>query len=202
MGRKDEGRALIAAMGSESPRVKFAAAKRALALSARRPGALYPSFDAFVEKLDDPNRILQWTAVRVLGNLAAADSRRKVPALLPRFRRLLRRGELVLTNNTVIALGEVARHAPRMRKAVLAELLRVEGYPHATPECKAISMGRVIDALSGYGAGELRSLRVRAFVTRQAMSRRASTRRKAQALLARMGGPQTASHQGLRRRPA
>jgi HEAT repeat protein len=73
---------VINALGSVSPRIRFAASKLLRLVSERSPEILYPHFETFTRFLHDKNSILRWNAMLTLGNLAVADHEKKIDANL------------------------------------------------------------------------------------------------------------------------
>src|SRR2546429_3189434 len=65
--------AAVDALGSLSPRIRFAASRLLHIVSKRAPEALYPHFACLARLLKDKNSILRWNAMLALGNLAPAD---------------------------------------------------------------------------------------------------------------------------------
>src|SRR5438132_325759 len=74
--------AAVDALGSLSPRIRFAASRLLHIVSKRSPEALYPHFACLARLLKDKNSILRWNAMLALGNLAPADRENKLDAIL------------------------------------------------------------------------------------------------------------------------
>src|ERR1043166_4290971 len=66
-------------------RIRFGCAKVLLLTSRRNPKILRPYWKQLIHRLDSDNRILQWSTMLTLGNLATAVSLSRARALLTRL---------------------------------------------------------------------------------------------------------------------
>ena len=74
----DEVRALCQGLESDIACVKYDAARSLRRMSEQAPERVYPRFDLFFELFEGDNTFLRWGATRILGNLAAVDTRKSV----------------------------------------------------------------------------------------------------------------------------
>lgn len=171
---------------SEEPRVKYGCSKTLLLLSEKNPQLLYSKWSAFVELLRNENQILRWTAIAVLGNVAAVDRKRQLKSLLQELYGFLSSGQLITANNAIAALGKVARARPDERRKIASQLLKVEHYSYDTDECRNIALGKVILALGMFIDPANASPEAIEFIRRQATNPRSATAKKAAALLKKL----------------
>jgi predicted GIY-YIG superfamily endonuclease len=177
-----EARAMFEELSSRDPAVKYGAARALLANARQDPTALRPYSDYFIQLLESDNSVLKWTAIDVVGCLAATSGTR-IEAPLKRLFALVNSGKLITANHAISALAAIAVARPGYRPRITSELLKVEGYVYETEECRNIALGKVILGLGLY-CGELRDRkRVVDFVRRQTHNSRSATGKKAIAFL-------------------
>jgi hypothetical protein len=174
---------LMEGLSNSNARVKFGCSKALLLLSEKYPGMLQNKIEQITELLEIPNQILKWTAIAVLGNLAAVDRQRKVRRLLPRLYGLLSSGELITANHAIAALGKIGSAFAEERTAIAGRLIGVENCPFETGECRNIAMGKVILALKMFVTPAKAGSGIIEFVRRQTNNTRAATAQKAKDLL-------------------
>lgn len=171
---------------SESPEIKYCAAKNAIAISASNPKRLYAQFPFFAKLLDGDNQVMKWTGIRVVGNLSQVDRTGRVTRLLPRLTGFLKSGNLITTNNAIMSLTQVAKSKPAMREDILEQFLKVERYRYETDECRNIVIGKAITALGEFEDQIQQNRKVRNFLERQTHNTRNATKTKAVRLLHRL----------------
>ncbi len=135
---------------SKTAKVKYASAKKAMAISKEDPSELYPDFDFFVELLNSENQIIKWMAIQVIGNLSKVDKKKKVDKLLPKLISFLNCGKMITANNTILALSEIALNKTEYQEMIFKELIKVEHYNYDTLECRNVTLGKVILALGKF----------------------------------------------------
>jgi hypothetical protein len=121
---------------SDKPKVKYACAKLAIAVSKDDPASLYPEFDRFIELLNGKNTILKWTAIQVIGNLSKVDGDNRVDEIIPELAALLNDKAMVTAANSIGAMAEIAKNKPRYRDEILKSLLGVENGEIPGPRLK------------------------------------------------------------------
>src|SRR3972149_3735315 len=97
---------------SDNPNIKYGFTKKAIALSEKKPPAIYSLLDDFVKLLENENRIFKWSAIMVIGNLSKADKKNKINKLVPRLLHFLKEKEMITAANSIKALGEIAKNKP------------------------------------------------------------------------------------------
>jgi hypothetical protein len=168
--------------------VKYPCTKRAIAISKEAPQDLYADFDFFVELLDNKNRLLKWTAIRVLGNLSQDDPENKIRKVIPEFYRYLKGPEMITASNTIKTLGMVARSKPEYRIEIMKELLKVEDAEYynkgeLSPECLNIAIGNVIEVYGQFPAELASHEPMVKFVERQLENTRPSVVKRAEKVM-------------------
>lgn len=176
---------LIRGLGADTARERYGCAKVLRSLAEERPDLLYPRFRAFVDLLDHEKRILRWEGIHVIGHLAAVDRYGKVTRILDRYLAPLKGPELITAANVVGGAARIAVAKPRLAPRIAKALLGVQKARYATPECRRVALGAVVDAF-----GEILPLvkdkaPLLALVRRQTRSPRKSTKKRAERLLAR-----------------
>jgi hypothetical protein len=166
--------------------VKFGCSKSLLLLSEKHPELLYPQTERVAELFKDDNRIMKWTAITVIGNLAAVDRENRVRRLLPKLYGFLSFGELITANHAIAALGKIGCAFPEKQRAIASRLIEVETCPFDTDECRNIALGKVILALQSFITATNASSDIFEFVRRQTNNGRAATAKKAQTLMKRL----------------
>lgn len=177
--------AAIDALGSVSPRIRFAASKLLRLVSEGSPEALYPHFDCFVRLLHEKNSILKWNAMLILGNLAAADRQKKLDGILGEYLAPISGKSLIDAANTIRGAVAVARAKPYLADEIAKAILKVEKARYATRECRNVAIGHAITALDEFFPSLLNRHVVLSFVRRQRKNPRRATGNKARKFLAK-----------------
>jgi hypothetical protein len=137
----------FAPLDSPNPKIKFAFAKELINISLQSPETLYPHFSRWSMWLDSENQVLKWTAIDIIGRLAAIDQAGKVESEVPKLLELLHAGHLITTAHAIFALGEIARQVPGLRPLIIQELIAVGDGTFESPECREIAIGKVMEVL-------------------------------------------------------
>jgi hypothetical protein len=174
----------LRALLSNKPEIKYHCAKRAIALSEKNPKALYPQLNVFVKLLDGDNNVLKWVSIIVIGNLAGADKQNKISKLIPRLIGLLHGKSMITANNTIVALGKIAKHKPQFKEKIFRALLDVEKATYynkgkVSPECRNIALGKVIGVLAEHSDELKDNKKAITFLQRQTKNTRSATRERA-----------------------
>jgi hypothetical protein len=152
-------------------------------LGEQQPRKLYPFFDEIAALRGHPNNIVQWTAIRLIADLAAVDVQCKLDDLLADYLRPIRGPVMITAANTIQGAARIALARPEFRSRIIAALLRVTRARYATTECRHIATGHALNALGTLGHDALRRADVQRFVRRQLQNPRPATRVKAERLL-------------------
>jgi hypothetical protein len=168
----------------ESPGAKkFRTAKALIALSGEDPSALLPFFDDFQRLLRTDNNIIKWSVYRIVANLASAEGRGRIAAILDEYLAPVKGPEMITAANAIIGGAKIGAAHEKLAPRIVSAILGVEKARYKTAECRNVVIGQAITALGTMGDEVRRSARVVAFVKRQTRSRRAGTRKKAELFL-------------------
>jgi hypothetical protein len=132
---------LIEGVGHPKAAVRYGCSKVLMDLSEERSELLYSSFGFFVNLLDSKHRILKWTALAILANLARVDADNKFDAVFGKYYSFLDDEYMVTVANVVGNSGKIALAKPYLIPEVTEELLKVQNLsttPHLTEECKRV----------------------------------------------------------------
>jgi hypothetical protein len=168
---------------SEDPKIKYGCSKSLIALAKANPAEIYPNLDFFVKLLDSENKILKWTAIDVIGALAKVDGVKAVDKLKGRLIGLLKAGNMITAHHAITALTDIALAKPEYQAEITDELLKVEHYNYDTDECRNITIGKAILAISNYFDNLEEKETTIEFVRRQTKNTRNATRKKAEQFL-------------------
>jgi hypothetical protein len=163
--------------------VKFGCAKVLQMVSEDNPRALYPNFARFVALLQNDNKLLQWTAIRVIANLARVDSKAKVERILDRYFAPIRGPVMITAANIIKGSAAIAAAKPHLTRRIIKQLLGVEKARYRTDECRNVALGHAIDAFDAFFRQIEARKPVLEFVRRQLANTRRATRRKAERFL-------------------
>jgi len=136
-------------LDSTKPEIKYSCAKVLRSISEENPEKLYAEFDFFVNLLGSNNKILNWIAIDVLGNLTKVDTENKFDTISEKFFHLLTDQSMITAVHTIENLGKIAKAKPHLTKQITDNLLKIESTPR-TQECKNILFGKAIVAFSGF----------------------------------------------------
>jgi len=172
---------------ADRPRVKFGCAKVLRLVSENDPEALYPHFDRVVALLESDNKILQWTAIIAIGNLATVDREGRIEKIAARYLEPIRGPVMITAANVMGGAAKIALAKPRLADKIAREILKVEAAQYQTPECRNVALGHSINSLAQFFAHLRKRQAVVDMVRRQLHNPRQATRRKAERFLKRYG---------------
>jgi hypothetical protein len=168
---------------TESGGKKFPYAKALLLLAEKQPRKIYPFFDEVAALLRHPNNIIQWTAVRLVADLAAVDTKRKLDGLLADYLQPIAGPAMITAANTIIGAARIAQVRPEWSDQIITAILGVTRARYQTAECRHIAIGHALLALERLGRAAVLRPDVMRFVRRQLKHPRPATRRQAARLL-------------------
>jgi len=177
---------LFKGISSENSRIRFKAAKTLRIISERNQKMLYSKMDFFINLLDSKNRILKWTAIDVIGNLASVDSENKFDKIFKEYYGFLSAASMITVGHVIDNSGKVAKAKPHLTEKITSELLKIEKIPTKPPltqECKNILLGKAISAFGTYFNQIDNKDDVISFVKRQLNNTRNATKVKAEKFL-------------------
>lgn len=179
---------LIAGLDAKRAAIKFGCAKTLFILSEQAPEHLLPHWDFFVRLLDHENTILRWNAIRIVGRLAGVDRRARFERIFQRYFAPIT-GPVMITAANIVAGGtDLVLVRPSMAEDVVREFLKVARARYQTAECRNVALGHVIVALDRLWDSLPHKAPLLRFVRRHLKNPRSSTRKKAEAFLARHAG--------------
>ena len=170
-------------LSSTDARVKYGAAKALLNAAKEDATGLYSHAAFFENLLDSDNNILKWTAIDVIGFMAAVDADQRIAKTADKMVSFLSAGKLITANHAIATLARFAVSFPDQRQRITRDLMSVERCVYDTDECRNIALGNVILALDSYFERVGDKQAVIAFVERQTANTRNATAKKAQAFL-------------------
>ncbi len=174
---------LIEGLSATKANTKFGSARALCLVSEQSPAVLHPYFDDFVRLLDHENKILQWSAIFVLSQLARVDTRDRFATIFKRYFSPIPGPVMITAANVIRGGARVAQAKPELADRIAAEILKVARARYDTPECRNVAIGHAILALGDI----LPLLRDPApavrFVRRQKRNPRPATREKAEEFL-------------------
>lgn len=172
---------------ADRPRIKYGCAKVLRLISEKSPAALYPQFDRVVALLEADNKILQWTAIIIIGNLAAVDSEAKIEKIAGRYLDPIRGPVMITAGNVMGGAAKIALAQPKLADKIAKEILKAEAGQYQTPECRNVALGHSINSLAQFFSHLSKRQAVVNMVRRQLRNPRKATRRKAERFLKRYG---------------
>ena len=138
---------LLEGLEAKQARVKFGCGKVLGQISEQHPSLVYPHFSRFVELLDNPNKILQWQAIRILSHLVPVDTEDRFAAIFDRYFAPIRGPVMITAGNIMAGAARMTRARPEWADRIARELLQVSRARYATPECRNVAIGHALKAL-------------------------------------------------------
>ncbi|MGA2498460.1 MAG: hypothetical protein ABSH20_12000 [Tepidisphaeraceae bacterium] len=178
---------LIDDLDASAARVRYGAARQLQSLGRQNPALLYPHWDQFVALLDNPRTILRWMAAAILADLVSVDRECKFDRLFRRYFRPIREHVMIAAANIIRYTPTIVAARPDLADKIVREILTVKSARYQTPTCRDIAIGHAIIALGGIHPGRASQAAILRFVQEQVGNDRPATRKKAQALLKRLG---------------
>ncbi len=170
--------------------VRYGCAKVLMDLSEEHPEKLYPSFDFFVNLLDNKYRILTWNALAIIANLTRVDADKKFDAVFDKYYSFLDNDYMVTVANVVGNSGKIALAKPYLIPKITDELLKVQDLsvtPHLTEECRRVIAQHAIKTLDLFFDRIDQKERVISFVKLHLDSPRKKLRTAAEKFLGKWG---------------
>jgi len=172
-------------LNDDTARVRYGSLKMLRMVSEKRPSALYPEMERFIQLLDSENTILKWGAIIIVGNLAVADSERKIDRILNQYLRPISEHVMITAANVIGGAGKIARAKPYLADEIVQALLPVEHARYETDECRNVALGHAIQAFDRFFECIKDASPVLDFVNRQLSNSRNAVRGKAAKFLKR-----------------
>ncbi len=176
---------LLEGLNSDRPDIKYGSSKVLRLVSERQPALLYPHFDFFLGLLECDNSFLKWDAGRIIANLAAVDSRKRIERILNRYLQPIRGPVMITAANLIGNAANIALEKPKLADKIARRILQVEKAEYQTAECRNVAIGHAIKSLDQFVQLVRAKAAVLAFVRRQLANRRTAVRKEAAAFLSR-----------------
>jgi len=169
-------------LNSAKPEIKYSCAKVLRSISEEHPEKLYPKFDFFVNLLDNNNKILNWIAINIIGNLTKVDVDNKFDSISEEFFNFLTDQSMITAVHTIDSFAKIAKTKAHLTEKLTDNLLKIEKIPR-TQECKNILFGKVISVFGEFFDQIIHKDDVISFVKRQLNNPQNATKKKAEKFL-------------------
>lgn len=170
-------------LGAAQARTKYGCAKVLRLVSEKSPAILYPHFDRVAAFLESDNKILQWNAIIIIGNLAGVDSEAKIEKIFAKYFEPIPGPVMITAGNVIGSAAKIALAKPNLADRIAKEILKVEAAHYQTPECRNVALGHAITSLQQFFSHIRNRNVVVSMVRRQIRNPRGATRRKAERFL-------------------
>src|SRR6266446_2713312 len=135
---------IFAGLNQPKPRVKFGCAKVLLLASESSPKTMLPYWEQLAARVEHENKILQWSAMLTLANLAPVTSLPMVKALLPRLLAPIHGPVMITAANAIRSATGFALAHPSLALRVSRRILKVEKGDYQTAECRNVLIGHAL----------------------------------------------------------
>jgi len=174
---------VLGGLRAKKASVRYGCAKVLRMISEKRPSALYPHINSFIDLLDSENNIMKWEGIYVLGNLAAVDTENKIDGILAKYLQPIPGPVLITAANVIGGAAKIASAKPYLAERITAEVLKVEHAEYQTAECRNVALGQAIDAFDQFFEHIEDKQPVIELMRRQLVNTRSSTRKRAEKVL-------------------
>ncbi len=177
---------VLKGLSSSKAAIRYGCAKVLMDLSEEHPERLYQYMDFFIDLLDSKYRILTWSAMAIIANLANVDKDKKFDAIFDKYYSFINDEYMVTVANVVGYSGKIALAKPHLVDKVTDELLKVENIsttPHLTEECKRVIAEKTIKSFNLFFDKVKQKEKVTSFVKNHLNSPRKTLRRAAENFL-------------------
>lgn len=177
---------VLKGVSSSKAAIRYGCAKVLIDLSEQHPERVYPYMDFFVDLLDSKHRILTWSALAIIANLARVDKDKKFDAIFDKYYSFINDEYMVTVANVVGHSGKIVLAKPYLVDKVTDELLKVENIsttPHLTEECKRVIAEKTIKSFNLFFDKIRQKEKVTSFVKNHLNSPRKTLRRAAENFL-------------------
>lgn len=177
---------IVEGMGEQVAEVKYGCAKALRIIVEEEPELLYPYFDQFASMLRKPaSKIFLWEAIYLLAGLAPVDEDEKLEGVLPDYFAHIEGPMMITAANIVKGGAELVAARPEFAQRAVKEILRTERGKYETAECYEIVIGNALKTFTKIYKWVEDKQPVVHFAERHKGSSRPSTRKVAEALLAK-----------------
>ena len=164
----------------DNRRIQNGCAELASLLSEKYPKSLYSHMPLFIENLRAKEPVLRWEAACTIGNLAAVDKDKQIPAHLPVLFEFLHDKSIVLQGHSVKALAKCAKVYPEKAPEIFKKLTGAkENFP-------GNRIGYLIEAMDAFAKDDALKKKVIRFVEAYKDSDIKSVAKKAEKVLKKL----------------
>lgn len=139
---------VVEGLSSDNARTRYGSAKVLRLISEQSPVTLYPQLDRFIALLGSDNKLLQWTAILIVANLAGVDLKKKIEKVLAKYFEPIQGSVLITAANVIRSAPKIALAKPELADRIAKELLKVEGAQYQSTECRNVALGHTIKTLT------------------------------------------------------
>ena len=132
---------------SDNGEEKYFLIKELVERSKKDASQIYLHFDEIALLLNDKKDVFRWNAMKIIGNVAVADSENKIKPLLPHFYDLLKSGNMISANNAITTLSKIALVKKEEIDEIVSNLLKIDLYKFDNSDYENIITGKAITAL-------------------------------------------------------
>lgn len=177
----------VTEMSAASGTGRFAAGKALCVTAEKDPARVYPFWDDVAGLIHSESKVVRWNAIRILSLLTAVDEDHKIDGMLDPYLAPILGDNLITACNVIQGAGRIATSRSDLLDRVIPALLAVEGATYATPECRNVAIGHVLDVLVGLPRDVTRRPDCAEFIRRQRTNPRAAVAKKALQMFAEHG---------------
>lgn len=134
-------------LNSKDPKTKYKEQRNLIMISESNPKILYSEHDYFINLLNNPNNIMVWTGLIVLGNLARVDKDNKIDEVISIIVSKLNVGKMITAGNAMRSLINIVKAKPEMADYLATEILKSKDYKYDTTECSNIHIGHMFKCI-------------------------------------------------------
>ena len=172
---------------SDKARIKYGCDKVLRMLSEKDPEILYPKIDFFARQLDGNDTFFKWSAIRIIANLAAVDSKNKIERMFGKYFAPVPGPVMITAANVIGGAAEIALAKPKLTGRISSELLKVEKARYRTDECRNVAIGHAIRSFDRFFVQVKNKKPVITFIKRQLKNTRNATRKRAGEFIKKYG---------------
>ncbi len=132
---------------SENMDERYSFAKELVFISDKEAERIMPHFDIIVEMLDTDKKVILWSALKIIANIARVDTQSRIAPILPGLFGFLNSGNMITANNAIKALVKIALAKKELVDGIVMALLETQNYEYESFEHKNIIIGKAITAL-------------------------------------------------------
>lgn len=141
---------VLKGLSSDKAEIKYGCSKVLRIISGQKPEILLPGISVFINLLDSENTFLKWDAIRIVANLAGADTGRRIDRILNRYLRPIRGHVMITAANVIGSAAKIALARPELTDKIARQILGVERAEYQTAECRNVAIGHAITSFDQF----------------------------------------------------